>query len=204
MAMIALREVRDEDLDGLFGQMRDPEGVWMAAFTAEDPDDRAHFDAHMARVRAAPDVTMRAITRDGQLAGHVASFERDGDLEVTYCVDRAVWGQGVASQALLLLLEEVTARPLHARAASDNLGSLRVLQKAGFKVIGTERSFARGPERRDRGDRAPAGLGLHQSCGRSSPTSSSSSSTSSGARSSSSAANPGGTIAASRSPSSVR
>jgi RimJ/RimL family protein N-acetyltransferase len=142
MAEIALREVRDEDLDGIFEQMRDPEGVWMAAFTAEDPDDRAYFDGHMARVRAAPDVTMRAVTRDGQLVGHVAAFDRDGELEVTYAVDRAAWGQGVASQALALLLREVTARPVHARAASDNLGSLRVLEKAGFRIIGTNRDFA--------------------------------------------------------------
>jgi RimJ/RimL family protein N-acetyltransferase len=142
MAEIALREVRDEDLDGIFEQMRDPEGVWMAAFTAEDPDDRAHFDAHMARVRAAPGVTMRAITQDGQLVGHVAVFQSDGDLEVTYGVDRAAWGQGVASRALALLLQEVRVRPVHARAASDNLGSLRVLEKAGFQIIGTNRDFA--------------------------------------------------------------
>ncbi len=143
MGEVTLREVEDGDLDALFDQMRDPEGVWMAAFTAENPDDRAHFDAHMARVRAAPDVTHRTIVRDGQVVGHVASFPSDGELEVTYGVDRAVWGQGVASQALALLLKEVTTRPLHARAASDNLGSLRVLEKAGFRVIGTERSFAR-------------------------------------------------------------
>ena len=141
MAEIALREVRDEDLDGIFEQMRDPEGVRMAAFTAEDPDDRAHFDAHMARVRAAPGVTMRAITQDGQLVGHVAAFESDGDLEVTYGVDRAAWGQGGASRALALLLQEVQARPVHA-PASDNLGSLRVLEKAGFAIIGTNRDFA--------------------------------------------------------------
>jgi RimJ/RimL family protein N-acetyltransferase len=61
---------------------------------------------------------------------------------VTYAVDREVWGQGVASQALRLLLEEVTARPVSARAASDNLGSLRVLEKAGFRIIGTNRDFA--------------------------------------------------------------
>jgi RimJ/RimL family protein N-acetyltransferase len=142
MAEIALREVRDEDLDGIFEQMRDPEGVWMAAFTAKDPDDRAHFDAHMAQVRAAPGVTMRAITQDGQLVGHVAIFDSDGDLEVTYAVDRAAWGQGLASRALALLLQEVQARPVHARAASDNLGSLRVLEKAGFRIIGTNRDFA--------------------------------------------------------------
>src|ERR1700753_2840676 len=94
MAEVTLREVEDGDLDGIFEQMRDPEGVWMAAFTAKDPDDRAHFDAHMARVRAAPGVTMRAITRDGQLVGHVAAFDQDGDLEVTYGVDRAGWGHG--------------------------------------------------------------------------------------------------------------
>jgi RimJ/RimL family protein N-acetyltransferase len=143
MADIALREIRDEDLDGIFAQMRDPQGVWMAAFTAEDPDDREFFEAHMARVRADPGVTMRAITRDGQLVGHVASFDRDGELEVTYGVDRDAWGQGVASQALRLLLAEVTTRPVNARAASDNLGSLRVLEKAGFRIIGTNRDFAR-------------------------------------------------------------
>jgi RimJ/RimL family protein N-acetyltransferase len=30
----------------------------------------------------------------------------------------------------------------HARAASDNTGSLKVLQRSGFKVTGTETSFA--------------------------------------------------------------
>ncbi|HEX5190933.1 MAG TPA: hypothetical protein VFW16_15420 [Streptosporangiaceae bacterium] len=33
-------------------------------------------------------------------------------------------------------------RPLYARAASDNAASLRVLQKAGFRRLGTEVSFA--------------------------------------------------------------
>lgn len=37
-----------------------PEGVRMAAFTPEDPDDRNAFDAHMSRVRSSPDVTLRA------------------------------------------------------------------------------------------------------------------------------------------------
>ena len=142
MGEVTLREVEDRDLDGLFEQMRDPEGVWMAAFTAKDPDDRAHFDAHMARVLVAPGVTPRTVLLDGLAVGHVASFPRDGDLEVTYTVDRSVWGQGVASRALRLLLEEVTDRPVYARAASDNLASLRVLEKAGFRVIGTERAFA--------------------------------------------------------------
>jgi hypothetical protein len=35
-------------------------------------------------------------------------------------------------------------RPLFARVASDNVGSLKVLQRAGFAIIGTEISFANG------------------------------------------------------------
>jgi RimJ/RimL family protein N-acetyltransferase len=37
----------------------------------------------------------------------------------------------------------VKIRPLHARAASDNVGSMRVLEKAGFRITGTDRGFAR-------------------------------------------------------------
>jgi RimJ/RimL family protein N-acetyltransferase len=141
---IALREVTDADLDALFDQMRDPESVWMAAFTPDDPDDRTAFDAHMARVRSLPDTTLRAVTCDGQIVGSVASFVMEGQTEVTYWIDRAAWGRGIASRALELLVDLVPVRPLYARAASDNVGSLRVLQKSGFKIIGTENSFAPG------------------------------------------------------------
>jgi RimJ/RimL family protein N-acetyltransferase len=142
VADVALRPIDDSDLDALFDQMRDPESVQMAAFTAKDSNNREAFDAHMSRVRAAPDVTMRAVIRGGRLVGSIASFVMEGDTEVTYWIDRSVWGQGVASQALALLLDTVAVRPLYARAASDNVGSLRVLQRAGFTIIGTEISYA--------------------------------------------------------------
>ena len=147
MPVIALRPVEDGDLDVLFDQMRDPEAVRMAAFTAEDPDDRPAFDTHMARVRSSPGVTLRAITRDGQLVGSIASFVSGDQTEVTYWIGRPAWGRGIASQALELLLKLVPARPLHARAASDNIASLKVLQKAGFNIIGTENSYAPGRNR---------------------------------------------------------
>jgi RimJ/RimL family protein N-acetyltransferase len=142
VAEVALRPIDDSDLDDLFDQMRDPESVWMAAFTAKDPNDREAFDAHMSKVRTSPDGTMRAVIRGGRLVGSIASFVREGDTEVTYWIDRSVWGQGVASQALAIFLDTVTVRPVYARAASDNVGSLRVLQRAGFAIIGTEISYA--------------------------------------------------------------
>jgi RimJ/RimL family protein N-acetyltransferase len=144
MAVIALRPVEDADLDALFDQMRDPEAVAMAAFTAEDPDDRHAFDAHMARVRSSADITLRAITCDGQLVGSIASFVSGDQTEVTYWIHRPAWGRGIATQARELLLKLVPSRPLHARAASDNIASLKVLQKVGFDTIGTENSYTPG------------------------------------------------------------
>jgi RimJ/RimL family protein N-acetyltransferase len=85
---------------------------------------------------------VRAVIRSGRLVGSIGSFVVDGDTEVTYWIDRSVWGQGIASQALALFLDTVAVRPLHAPAASDNVGSLRVLQKAGFTIDGTEISYA--------------------------------------------------------------
>ncbi|MEU9687053.1 GNAT family N-acetyltransferase [Amycolatopsis japonica] len=142
MVEVALRSVEDRDLDTLYELMRDPESVRMAAFTARDPDDREAFDRHMVKLRTSPDLIVRAVTGDGRFLGTIGRFFVEGDAEITYWIDRAVWGQGIASRALALFLEMVEVRPLYARAASDNLGSLRVLEKAGFSVIGTEVAYA--------------------------------------------------------------
>jgi predicted GNAT superfamily acetyltransferase len=63
--------------------MRDPASVLMAAFTAEDPDDRSAFDTHMAMVRSSPDITLRAVTCDGRLVGSIASFVFHGQREIS-------------------------------------------------------------------------------------------------------------------------
>ena len=144
VAEVALRPIEDSDLDAFFEQMRDPVSVRMAAFTAKNPDDRAAFDVHMAKVRASPEAMNRAVTVDGRLVGSIASFVLEGDTEVTYWIDRSFWGQGIASRALALLLELNPVRPVFARVASDNVGSLKVLQKAGFAITGREVSFANG------------------------------------------------------------
>ncbi len=41
-----------------------------------------------------------------------------------------------------MLLAEVVERPLHARAAKDNLASIRVLEKCGFVISGYDHGFA--------------------------------------------------------------
>ncbi|MGA5299339.1 GNAT family N-acetyltransferase [Nucisporomicrobium flavum] len=144
MAEIELRPVRDDDLDSLFDQMRDPVAVRMAAFTADDPDDRAEFDAHMRRLRTSPEIDLWAVTAGGELAGTIASFPVGADTEITYWIGRSWWGRGVATAALRLYLGRLAVRPITARAASDNAGSLAVLRKAGFRKVGTEVAYATG------------------------------------------------------------
>jgi RimJ/RimL family protein N-acetyltransferase len=66
----------------------------------------------------------------------------EGDAEITYWIDRPYWGRGVATVALQQFLLLETTRPLFARAAFDNTGSQRVLEKCGFIKIGEDKGFA--------------------------------------------------------------
>ena len=141
---VSLRPLEDRDLDTIYEQVTDPESIWMAAFTADDQTDRRAFLDRQSRLRADPSVSHRVIDVDGDVAGTIGSFRIDDQLEVTYWVGRTFWGKGIASAALRVLLDETAARPVYARAASDNVGSLRVLEKAGFRRIGVDRGFARG------------------------------------------------------------
>ena len=119
----------------------------MAAFTRADPADRAAFDAHYRGVRSNPDNTNLAIEADGALAGMIASFTVEGDRELTYWIDPARWGRGIASGAVQTFIQRETRRPLFARAAAHNLGSSKVLLRNGFIKIGEETSWAAGAGR---------------------------------------------------------
>lgn len=146
---VALRPLVSADLDELFRMMQDEEAVRMAAFTATDPTDRAAFDAQAARILADPEIHPFAIIADSELVGSISAFPAEGWIpaksipEVTYWVDRDHWGKGIATQALSLLLEKLP-RPVVARTAADNFGSLRVLERLGFLQIRTERDYAPG------------------------------------------------------------
>jgi RimJ/RimL family protein N-acetyltransferase len=139
---LLLRAVVPADLEHFFAQERDPVARQMAAFTSEDPDDRAAFDAHWARILADPATVNRTIECDGAPAGNIAAFEQFGAREISYWIDRALWGRGVATRAVRLFLAELPERPLHARAAADNVASIRVLTKCSFVFEREERGFA--------------------------------------------------------------
>lgn len=138
---VVLREVHDSDLPVFFRQMNDPEALRMAAFTPKDPADRDAFDAHWKRIRAS-EAVIRTVLVDGDVVGSAAVYGEPGEREVTYWIERAHWGRGIATAALRELVTQVPERPLYARAAADNAGSLRVLQKCGFRVTARASGFA--------------------------------------------------------------
>ena len=132
MSHIELRDLDDDDLDAVFEMMRDPEGIAMAAFTASDPDDRSAFDAWIGRQRSNPDVLLQVVTENGGFAGTAAAFTIDGDR------------RGVATAAMRQLVSREPARPLFARAAAHNVGSITVLTRLGFTEVSRNVDFAPG------------------------------------------------------------
>jgi len=145
---VLLRDVEEGDLPIFFEQQLNPEAIHMAAFTAKDPSDKGMFHEHWAKVLADDRITIRTILFNGQVAGHILSHSWFGEPELSYWIGREYWGKGVATRALRAFLEIVTARPLYARVAKDNLASLKVLEKCRFEIIGEDQGFsnARGVE----------------------------------------------------------
>lgn len=141
---ITLRTLQDDDLDDLFRWESDPGAVRLAAFTRADPADRPAFDAHYERVRSDPDNTNLAIEEDGALAGMIASFTVEGERELTYWINPARWGRGVASGAVGILIQREAWRPLFGRVAAHNIGSGKVLLRNGFVKIGEDTGWAAG------------------------------------------------------------
>ena len=139
---IDLREVNDDDLEIFFRFQQDPVGRHMAGFTSKDGADRRAFDAHWAKIRADDSTTLLTIVRDGEVAGNIGSWWAEGDAHVTYWIAPEHWGKGIATRALRRFLDLVVVRPMHASTAGDNIASMRVLEKVGFKVVGRGRAFA--------------------------------------------------------------
>ena len=141
---ITIREVEPSDLETFYVQQLDPESNRMAAFVHADPTDKVAFDAHWKKILSSPRITHRTIVSEGQVVGHIGCFPQEDDMEVTYWIGRKFWGKGIATKALHQMLELVRERPIRARVAVDNTGSIKVLEKCGFQIVGKDKGFANG------------------------------------------------------------
>ncbi len=132
-----LREVEDADVAVFFEHQADPGASALAAVRTRT---RPEHEAHWARIRADPQVVVRAVVVDGAVAGQVVSFPRDGVRELGYWLGRSYWGRGIAARAVAAFLPLVPQRPLHAVVAEHNAASRRVLERHGFELVGREQA----------------------------------------------------------------
>ena len=91
-----------------------------------------------------------AITLDGKVIGSIGAF-RQGNIhrqtaELGYYIAEEYWGKGIMTQAVKQLCDYVFTHTdiirIYAEPFTYNIGSCRVLEKAGFQYEGTLRSNA--------------------------------------------------------------
>ena len=104
------------------------------------PYTRADGIAFVEIVAQRSDERPYAITLRDQLIGVVGlSFAADAPPELGYWLGEPHWGQGIMSEAVKALLEAAFTTGLYpflrARALASNAGSLRILEKAGFRRV---------------------------------------------------------------------
>lgn len=137
-----LRPIQPEDLDQFFEHQQDPAANLMAAFTARNPSDRGVFNHHWNSILNDPSVISRTIMHDDEVAGSILVFENDDVPEISFWTASRYWGKGITTSAVDAFLAEYTTRPLRARVVQDNIGSIKVLERRGFKVIDEASDFS--------------------------------------------------------------
>jgi RimJ/RimL family protein N-acetyltransferase len=136
---VLLREVADLDLQEFYSHQ---EANYTVAAGRENLTDPTAFFERWRKILNEPIYKTRTIVAEGQVVGYIGHFVRNDRPEVSYVLGKQHWGKGFATSALHQFLQEVAVRPLYARAAKDNTGSIRVLQKCGFSLVGEDRFIA--------------------------------------------------------------
>src|SRR4051812_43803295 len=128
-----LREIVEADLPIFYEHQRDPRGCKMAAFKPRELD--AFMTHWKTKILSVPTALMRTIVHESKVAGYVGSYASGADRLACYWIGREFWGLGLATAALNEFVQHVDRhRPLDAFVATRNVGSIRVLEKAGFKL----------------------------------------------------------------------
>ena len=135
---LVLRQIRVEDADALFPILSD---VDLMTWWAFGPHTSVEETRILLAPVAAPDPDWRswAITRAGEdvALGWVNAHERRANVsEIGYILARSAWGQGIAREAVGMVLDQLLLtegqRRVFADADPENAGSIRLLTSLGF------------------------------------------------------------------------
>lgn len=113
--------------------------------------DQDAQDYIRAVLSADPDQTFAyAVCVDDKVVGSIGAFRQENihrrTAELGYYLSEAYWGQGIMTQAVGMLcarlFSETDLLRIYAEPFASNMGSRRVLEKAGFQLEGIFRSNA--------------------------------------------------------------
>lgn len=115
-------------------------------YTEKDAED--YITAMLCADKSA--VFAYAICLEDRAVGSIGAFRQSNihfrTAELGYYLAREYWGRGIVTEAVRQLCERVFAQTdilrIYAEPFSDNVGSRRVLEKAGFQLEGTLRRSA--------------------------------------------------------------
>ncbi len=137
---LLLRRFRLTDADDVYAYAQDPD--WRRFLqTVPEPYERRHADTFVAS-RLLEDWQTRpgwAVEFAGQVVGVVHLwFQREhGRAEFGYTLARWLWGHGLMTEAVSAVIYEafdkLPLRKITARAIATNIGSTRVMEKAGMQ-----------------------------------------------------------------------
>lgn len=156
---LILRRPTLADVPRLFEFLGDAEAMRHTHTDASPRECRRRVAVHERRRRRDGYAPWTVVTKaDARIVGwgglYDDPFEPGWGVEVGYYFDPAAWGRGYATElvaACTSLADDVLGLPeVRAFARSENAGSRRVLEKAGFEVVRFVPEMERFLYRRDR------------------------------------------------------
>ena len=139
---LLLRQITQEDDKSLFEVLSDEDTCkYLTLNAVNDMENIKRMIAGMQRFFDEKQRIRWGIAQktDNALIGHCGFFDIDRInccAEISYCIKRELWGQGIMTEALDAMLsfgfEDYGLNRITANVIKDNAASIKVLQKLGF------------------------------------------------------------------------
>jgi RimJ/RimL family protein N-acetyltransferase len=113
------------------------EAVRRARFPARDRD--RFLTRWRTKVLGSLTAHVQAVTVDGEVAGSIVAWWQEDRRFIGYWFGQRFCGRGVGTAALRQFLEREQVRPLYADPFVGNTASVRLLERCGFRPVGTNR-----------------------------------------------------------------
>lgn len=146
---LVIRLATKADLEAVFSIHADEEvNRYIPYETWLSPDDAIKWYERVQKRRIENDAEQFVVVRkrDRKIIGTCIAFDFDqGDqsCEFGYVLNRADWNRGYMIEAMLALIDGLISQPainaVRAVVQGENVSSLKLLDKLGFKVVHTEK-----------------------------------------------------------------